>query len=150
MLVLGHDAVIACEDGDVRRMREGEIKRFVEAFDSGAVVEMRVRNVKDAQRLLERNAEVLFFHFDTAQLDGGTFDSRRHKKDADDEGKDKHENEASLPQQLEITLQRLEHHKNHEWTRINTNLESTEYTKETEGLADVGHVSTNVVDISRF
>ena len=98
MFVLGHYAEIACEDGDVWRMREGEIKSFVEAFDGGAVMEMRVRNVEDSQRFLERDAEVLLFHFDTAQLDGGTFDSRRHKKDADDEGKDEHENETSLPQ----------------------------------------------------
>ena len=70
VFVLGHDAKIASENGDVRRMWEGEIKSFVEAFDSGAVVEMRVRNVEDAQRLLERNAEVLFFHFNALYLDG--------------------------------------------------------------------------------
>ena len=66
VFVLGHDAEITCEDGDVRRMREGEIKSFVEAFDGGAVVEMRVRNVENAQRLFERDAEVLFFHFDAS------------------------------------------------------------------------------------
>ena len=84
MFILWCDAEIACNDGDVRRMREGEIKSFVEAFDGGAVVEVRVRNVKDAQRLPERDAEVVLFHFDAAQLDGGAFDSRRHEKDADD------------------------------------------------------------------
>ena len=36
--------------------------------------------------------------------------------------------------------------KNHEWTRIHTIfLQSTEYTEQTEGLAEVGHVSEMVV-----
>ncbi len=36
---------------------------------------------------------------------------------------------------------------NHEWTRMDTNVhdESTEYTEETESLADVGHCSEEVV-----
>ena len=84
VFVFRDDAEIACDDGDVRRMREGEIQSLVESFDGGAVVEVRVRNVEDAQRLPERDAEVVLFHFNAAQLDGGTFDSRRHKKDADD------------------------------------------------------------------
>ena len=39
---------------------------------------------------------------------------------------------------------------NHERTRINTNFQSTEYTEETEGLADVGHRSEEFVDNIRF
>ena len=37
---------------------------------------------------------------------------------------------------------------NHEWTRMDTNVhgESTEYTEETENLADVGHGSGEFVD----
>ena len=34
---------------------------------------------------------------------------------------------------------------NHEWTRMDTNFLSTEYTEETECLADVGRSSEDVV-----
>ena len=38
VFILWSDAEIACDDGDVRRMREGEIKSLVETFDGGTVI----------------------------------------------------------------------------------------------------------------
>ena len=83
-------------------MGEGEIQSLVEAFDGGAIDEMRVRNVQDAQRFREGDAEIVLFHFDALQLDVGGFMPRRHEKVADDQGNGEHEDETPFPQHLVV------------------------------------------------